>query len=57
MSLSTRFLDHQQFLLYYNCSAYQVDAIPIQERRHVFVGILFISLGVLIEVGFRKLYF
>ncbi|KAL3109957.1 hypothetical protein niasHT_017330 [Heterodera trifolii] len=35
---------------YYNCTGYSVDSIPIEKRRHIILGILFMALGILCEV-------
>ncbi|KAI1706881.1 serpentine type 7TM GPCR chemoreceptor srt domain-containing protein [Ditylenchus destructor] len=52
MSLSDFVFNHGQFMdkYFYACSRYNVDVIPIEERRHVTVGILCITYGVLCEM-------
>ncbi|KAI1710868.1 serpentine type 7TM GPCR chemoreceptor srt domain-containing protein [Ditylenchus destructor] len=50
MSLATFLLNEKEFQRYYNCSAYNVDIIPVEERRHVFQGITLLLLGVLLEI-------
>ncbi|KAI1690538.1 serpentine type 7TM GPCR chemoreceptor srt domain-containing protein [Ditylenchus destructor] len=52
MSLSDFVLNHDLFMdkYFYACTRYSVDSVSIQERRHVIVGILFLSLGVLCEI-------
>uniref|UniRef100_A0A915DN64 Uncharacterized protein n=1 Tax=Ditylenchus dipsaci TaxID=166011 RepID=A0A915DN64_9BILA len=50
MSLGTLLADRQTFVRYYNCSTYDVEYIPIEDRRKIAVGILYISLGLILEV-------
>ncbi|KAI1706807.1 serpentine type 7TM GPCR chemoreceptor srt domain-containing protein [Ditylenchus destructor] len=50
MSLSDFVFHHDEFMFHYNCSRYEVNSIPVQERRNVFVGILFVSLGALYQL-------
>ncbi|KAI1700380.1 serpentine type 7TM GPCR chemoreceptor srt domain-containing protein [Ditylenchus destructor] len=49
MSLGDFILRHDEFMVQYNCSRYNVNTIPIEERRNIPVGILFISLAILCE--------
>uniref|UniRef100_A0A183BKT0 Serpentine Receptor, class T n=1 Tax=Globodera pallida TaxID=36090 RepID=A0A183BKT0_GLOPA len=35
---------------YYNCSSYSIDSVPLEARRHIVLGILFIILGVVCEI-------
>ncbi|KAI1697651.1 serpentine type 7TM GPCR chemoreceptor srt domain-containing protein [Ditylenchus destructor] len=48
MSLNDFVFHNDQFMQKYNCS-YNVDSIPVGERRNLPVGILFIALGGLCE--------
>ncbi|KAI1701194.1 serpentine type 7TM GPCR chemoreceptor srt domain-containing protein [Ditylenchus destructor] len=50
MSLRIYFLEPAEFSLYYNCSSYDVNSIPVEQRAHLFRGILFITLAVFLEV-------
>uniref|UniRef100_A0A915CNM8 G-protein coupled receptors family 1 profile domain-containing protein n=1 Tax=Ditylenchus dipsaci TaxID=166011 RepID=A0A915CNM8_9BILA len=34
-----------EFELYYNCTSYDVNSIGIEKRQHIFVGLLYICLG------------
>jgi hypothetical protein len=34
----------------YNCSAYKVDDIPLEQRQHIPVGIFFLGCGLIMEV-------
>ncbi|KAI1698778.1 serpentine type 7TM GPCR chemoreceptor srt domain-containing protein [Ditylenchus destructor] len=35
---------------FYDCAKYNVDTIPIEERQHISVGILFVTIGVLCQM-------
>ncbi|KAI1707427.1 serpentine type 7TM GPCR chemoreceptor srt domain-containing protein [Ditylenchus destructor] len=50
MSLYTIIFNRQEFLRYYNCSTYDVNDIPLEERRQVWIGLLYIGIGIFIEV-------
>ncbi|KAI1703861.1 serpentine type 7TM GPCR chemoreceptor srt domain-containing protein [Ditylenchus destructor] len=50
MSLYTIIFNHEEFLRYYNCSTYDVNDIPVDERSQVWVGFLYICIGIFIEV-------
>uniref|UniRef100_A0A915DWN2 G-protein coupled receptors family 1 profile domain-containing protein n=1 Tax=Ditylenchus dipsaci TaxID=166011 RepID=A0A915DWN2_9BILA len=50
MSLKTYFLHPDQFDRYYNCTAYDVDSIALDQRRHPFRAIVFCVLGVFYEL-------
>ncbi|KAI1697650.1 serpentine type 7TM GPCR chemoreceptor srt domain-containing protein [Ditylenchus destructor] len=50
MSLNDYVFHQDEFVQKYNCSKYNVDSIPVEERRNVRVGILFVSLGALCEI-------
>lgn len=54
MSLGDFIFHRDEFMVQYDCSRYNVNSIPIEERRNIPVGILFISLGILCEVNFNK---
>ncbi|KAI1699902.1 serpentine type 7TM GPCR chemoreceptor srt domain-containing protein [Ditylenchus destructor] len=49
MSLGDFIFHRDEFMVQYDCSRYNVNSIPIEERRNIPVGILFISLGILCE--------
>lgn len=34
----------------YNCSSYNIDQIPLEKRRHEWLGIFFFSLSIIYEV-------
>ncbi|KAI1696412.1 serpentine type 7TM GPCR chemoreceptor srt domain-containing protein [Ditylenchus destructor] len=50
MSLGTYFLGTSEFNLYYNCSTYDVNSIPLDERAHPYRGLLLIVLGISLEI-------
>ncbi|KAI1706634.1 serpentine type 7TM GPCR chemoreceptor srt domain-containing protein [Ditylenchus destructor] len=50
MSLRTYFLDSAEFNLYYNCSSYDVNSIPLKQRAHPYRGLLLIMLGSVLEI-------
>ncbi|KAI1721020.1 serpentine type 7TM GPCR chemoreceptor srt domain-containing protein [Ditylenchus destructor] len=50
MSLYTLIFNHEEFQRYYNCSTYDVNEIPVEDRRGIGIGILYIGIGIFIEV-------
>ncbi|KAI1693778.1 serpentine type 7TM GPCR chemoreceptor srt domain-containing protein [Ditylenchus destructor] len=50
MSLYTLIFNQEEFQRYYNCSTYDVNEIPVEERRGIGIGILYIAIGIFIEV-------
>ncbi|KAI1705054.1 serpentine type 7TM GPCR chemoreceptor srt domain-containing protein [Ditylenchus destructor] len=50
MSLSTLIFRPEEFNQYYNCSSYDVDDIPVEQRKHFFEGLSFIVLGIMLEM-------
>ncbi|KAI1696089.1 serpentine type 7TM GPCR chemoreceptor srt domain-containing protein [Ditylenchus destructor] len=50
MSLYTLIFKHDEFQRYYNCSTYDVNEIPVETRRQVGVGFIYIIIGIFIEV-------
>ncbi|KAI1710628.1 serpentine type 7TM GPCR chemoreceptor srt domain-containing protein [Ditylenchus destructor] len=49
MSLNDFAFRYDEFMEKYNCSSYNVDTIPVEERRNVPVGVLYIVLGAICE--------
>uniref|UniRef100_A0A915DUR6 G protein-coupled receptor n=1 Tax=Ditylenchus dipsaci TaxID=166011 RepID=A0A915DUR6_9BILA len=49
MSVGTLLADRQTFIRYYNCTNYDVESISLAHRKHTFVGLLYITLGVVLE--------
>ncbi|KAI1702625.1 serpentine type 7TM GPCR chemoreceptor srt domain-containing protein [Ditylenchus destructor] len=52
MSVSDFVLHHDEFMSSYfgDCAKYNVNSIPIEERQHVSVGILFVAIGILCQM-------
>ncbi|KAI1696468.1 serpentine type 7TM GPCR chemoreceptor srt domain-containing protein [Ditylenchus destructor] len=50
MSLYTLIFKHDEFQRYYNCSTYDVNEIPVDKRRNIGVGFIYIGIGIFIEV-------
>jgi hypothetical protein len=45
-------LDRLRFEREYNCSFFNVDSVPLSERRHLLLGALCVVLFFAFEVGF-----
>jgi hypothetical protein len=43
-------LNTEHFRRFYNCSFYDVDSVPGEQRRHLLLGILFIVVSMVEEV-------
>jgi hypothetical protein len=43
-------LNTDDFRQFYNCSFYNVDSVPLEQRQHVLLGIVFVVISVIEEV-------
>lgn len=41
---------NEQYQRLYNCTSYNVDAVPLEQRQHIYVGYGLVVLAVLFEV-------
>src|SRR4051794_21430303 len=41
-----------EFELYYNCSFFDYQRVPLEERRSIALGVVYLILGVFFEVNF-----
>ncbi|KAI1698989.1 serpentine type 7TM GPCR chemoreceptor srt domain-containing protein [Ditylenchus destructor] len=48
--MNTFFFHRDEFNYYYNCSLYDVDFVPVEKRRRIGFGIVYISLFVFLEL-------
>uniref|UniRef100_A0A914IEE9 Odorant receptor n=1 Tax=Globodera rostochiensis TaxID=31243 RepID=A0A914IEE9_GLORO len=44
------FFDSKEYERLYNCSAYHIDQIPLNERQHLLIGAIFIACSIIFEV-------
>lgn len=49
MALNQYFFHYEEFMLHYNCSAYEVNSIPLEQRRHLDRGLILFLLGLVLE--------
>jgi len=40
----------KEYLRLYNCSLYNIEDIPLEDRQHIFLGVILIQLFFILEV-------